>query len=279
MPGEYITNPKEVERKIKSWKEDGPSQLHVVADFDKTLTRLFPSGKKVPSTYALLREGKYLTEDYASRAYQAFDKYHPYEIDPHLSMKEKCARMQEWWQVHWELMVECGMDKETIKDLIKKQKLQLREGGIDFFKFLAAERIPLLIFSSGIGDIIKEFLEDKKLSTPNVHLVANFFEFDQKGKTVGYQKPLIHVFNKNETEIKGTPYYRAIKDRKNVLLLGDILGDLQMTEGIRHEEILKVGFLNEEKDKLLKSYAEAFDVVILDDGPLDYVNELLEKVK
>lgn len=278
MPNIHINDPKQLEKKIVLFKKDGVPGFHIISDFDKTLTKAFVDKKKVRSTYSLLREGKYLTPDYPSRAYAEFDKYHPYETDTELSFEEKSAKMVDWWKVHWELMIECGMDKEVIDDLITKQKLQLRSGAHDFLTTLASRQVPILIFSAGIGDIIKEFLHDAKLLTPNVHVISNFFEFDEKGKAIGYKKPLIHVFNKNETEVKGTPYHGLIEKCRNVILLGDNIGDLGMTEGINHDCIIKIGFLNDKKEQLFDSYSKAFDVVILDDGPMDYVNELVNSI-
>jgi 5'-nucleotidase len=116
------------------------------------------------------------------------------------------------------------------------------------------------------------------LLTKNIHIIANFFKFDAKGRAVDYKKPLIHLFNKNEVEIKKTPYYREIEARNNVLLLGDSLGDLGMTEGLEHDNIIRIGFLNDKINQLLVDYAREFDLIILNDGPMDPVNKLLEKI-
>lgn len=278
MQGIHINDAKQLEKKIASFKKDGAKGFHVVADFDRTLTPLNVDGRKIHSVYAILREGKYLTPDYAPKSFAEFDKYHPYEIDPNLSLEEKSKKMVEWWKAHWELMVECGISKEVIDDVIKKQRVRLRKGGTDFFMTLASQQVPILIFSAGIGDIITEFLKDYKLLTPNVHVISNFFEFDRQGIATGYKEPLIHTFNKNETEVKDTPYHGLIEKCRNVLLLGDTIGDLGMTEGINHDCIIKVGFLNDKKEQLFDSYSKAFDVVILDDGPMNYVNELVNGI-
>lgn len=79
-------------------------------------------------------------------------------------------------------------------------------------------------------------------------------------------------------EVRKTPYYTEIAQRKNVLLLGDSLGNLGMSEGMEHENIIRIGFLNENKDELLEKYLREFEVVITDDGGMEYVNEMVKEI-
>jgi 5'-nucleotidase len=111
-----------------------------------------------------------------------------------------------------------------------------------------------------------------------VHIISNYFQFDQSGNVTGIQKPFIHVHNKKEYAIQNTPYYKEIQHKKNVILLGDSLGDLGMTEGIEHATILKIGFLNHSKETTLQQYLANFDIVITDDGNFEYINTLLQKI-
>ncbi|CAN0003324.1 unnamed protein product [Hapterophycus canaliculatus] len=66
--------------------------------------------------------------------------------------------------------------------------------------------------------------------------------------------------------------------RRNVLLLGDSLGDLNMAKGVDADETLTVGFLNDKVEERMDAYLEAYDVVILGDGGFDFVLKLLEEV-
>lgn len=40
--------------------------------------------------------------------------------------------------------------------------------------------MPLLIFSAGVGDILKEVLRQQNLLLPNMKIIANFMQFDEK---------------------------------------------------------------------------------------------------
>ena len=92
------------------------------------------------------------------------------------------------------------------------------------------------------------------------------------------RKPIIHSLNKDETAIHEFPVYEKIKDRKNILLLGDSPGDPGMSDGFDAENILKVGFLNEKAEENLEHYKKLYDIVILNDPPFDYVVELLKEI-
>lgn len=253
--------------------------FHVVSDFDRTLTKAFVNGKKFQSSYALIRDGGYLTPDYPTRAQALFARYHPYEISTTISAAQRNQKMVQWWSQHFDLMKGCGMNREVIQDIVAKGKIQFREGALEFMDLLSQHHVPILIFSAGVGDIIKELLESAGKIQPNVHLLSNFYVFDKLGKVIGKKNnSFIHTFNKKEVEVKKTSYYTKITQRKNVLLLGDSLGDLGMTEGIEHENIIRIGFLNDDKEKMLEKYMQEFDVVITDDGDMGYVNEMVKEI-
>ncbi|PIN73642.1 hypothetical protein COV20_05460 [Candidatus Woesearchaeota archaeon CG10_big_fil_rev_8_21_14_0_10_45_16] len=274
----HIKDRAELQRKIDRIKKDGISSLHVISDFDKTLTTAFVDGEKVQSTYALIRNGKYLSPEYVQRSHALFDKYHPYEAADDLMEEERNAMMVRWWKEHYQMMVDCGLSQAVIKDIIRSGKLRLRAGASALFHSLADKNIPLLIFSAGQGDIITEFLKQNGYDTPNVHVISNFFTFSADGLADGYKEPFIHTFNKNEVVVRETPYYQQVKDRRHVILLGDSLGDLGMSEGLEHDVIIKIGFLNENKEKFLKKYLNMFDVVITDDSGMEYVDDILTQV-
>ncbi|MEK7625597.1 MAG: hypothetical protein AAB467_04615, partial [Patescibacteria group bacterium] len=101
---------------------------------------------------------------------------------------------------------------------------------------------------------------------------------DENDKAIGFREPIITGMNKDKTMIQSFPAFEAVKDRPNVILLGDNLGDVGMVEGFPFQNLLKIGFLNEPTPEAAEEYAKHFDVIIPDDGPFDYVNEVLKKV-
>jgi len=84
--------------------------------------------------------------------------------------------------------------------------------------------------------------------------------------------------NKDETVLKKFPFFKKIKDRKNVILLGDNLEDVGMAKGFGYENLIKIGFLNENVKENLRPYKQNFDVIILNDSPINHVNTLIREM-
>jgi len=158
---------------------------------------------------------------------------------------------------------------------------------------LEKHHIPLLIFSSGIGDVIVGTLKNQNESNikspidqhkihSNIHIISNFMKWSPDGKLIGFQGKPIHSLNKNEHSIPtNSEYFKDVSKRANAILMGDSLSDLQMSEGLKHDVILKIGFLNlwkeAEQDKL-KAYMDSFDIVLVNDDTMDFVIELVKKI-
>ena len=255
----------------------GAEKFHVLSDFDRTLTKMLVAGEEVPSIISVLRSEGYLTPDYPAKAQELFNHYHAIEIDPLLPREKKREAMREWWSKHFELLIASGLRKKDIESAVASQKLQLRDGVILFFKFLRAHDIPLVIMSSsGLGtESISLFLGRQGLLTENIHIISNEFIWDEAGLAIAVKEPIIHAFNKEETVLGGFPFYDKVKDRKNVLLLGDGPDDVEMIAGYDYNNLIKVGFLNKNIEENLLPYKEKFDVLITGDGNFDFINDLL----
>jgi len=265
--------------KIKSaMAAEGVEKLHVLSDFDRTLLKSFVDGQKSPSVIAQIRNGKFLTPDYAPRAHALFDKYRPIELDPKLSREEKSLAMHEWWSEHFKLLAECGFTKTVMEEIVAAKTLKFREGALEFIDFLHEHDIPLVIMSAAPGDMVAMYLNQVGRLYDNVYIIATFFDFDTDGKMIGIKEPLIHSLNKYETLIKDFPVFQKIKDRRNVLLLGDSLDDVGMVEGFDYKNMLKIGFLNENVEENLANFKETFDVVLTGDPGMDFINNLLKEL-
>src|SRR3989344_7124306 len=101
-----VINQEGLEGLKKSIKEAGSRDLHILADFDRTMTKAFVNGESTPSLISILRDGNYLTPDYAERAQALYRKYHPIEIDPDIPLLDKKKTMEEWWLTHFDLLIE-----------------------------------------------------------------------------------------------------------------------------------------------------------------------------
>ena len=274
-----ISNPKELEEKKNIIREEGSEKLHIISDFDRTLTKAFVNGEKFPSIISQLYDGSHLTKDYTTKARALRDKYYPIEVNPNIPIKEKKKAMEEWWRTHKRLLIDSGLNLRDVQEIVDKGYLEFRKGALEFFDLTQDKQIPLVIFSSsGIGESIPLYFKKIKKDYENIHIISNSMIYDKKGNAVDFKEPIIHVFNKGEIALKGLPIMKKLEDRTNVLLLGDSLGDLQMTDGFNYKNIIKIGFLNYDKEEKLEDYKDKYDVVILNDGKMDFVNSLLEDI-
>lgn len=212
-------------------------------------------------------------------------RYLPIEQDPRLSKEEKIPFMIEWWTKSLQLTVESRIDRESIKELVHESGTSLKIECKSFFENCERKNIPVLVFSAGLGDVIDEWLrKETGRRFENLKIVSNFMRFDESeremkrgGRISGFRNRLIHVFNKNESMLVGDS---EIKSRPNVLLIGDSLGDVDMTVGLGEcvNSVLKIGFLNDHVDKFLPAYLNAFDVVLVADNTFGIPNAILKRI-
>ena len=276
-----IANPEKLAQLKKTFIEDGKDKTHVLADFDRTLTKFAIKGEKITSLISVLRKENLLNDEYSKTVGDLFDKYHPIEIDPNISFKEKKTKMAEWWRLHNDELIKHKLNKKNLEQVINSGKIQFREGIFEFLNTLQQQNIPLIIMSSsGLGTYtISRFLAKKDSLFDNIHIISNSFEFDQFGNVVQFNEPIIHSLNKDETMVKDFPgVFEQIKNKKNVILLGDNIEDIAMIEGFDYNNLIKIGFLNEKIKENLAAYKRNFDVVITNDGDMDFVNNLIKEL-
>jgi len=277
-----ISNPENVEEIKKKIISEGKEKFHVLADFDGTLTYDHnEKGKLYPSLISVLRDGDYISKDYAEKAHELANKYRPKEKDESLPLAERKQAMTNWWNEHFDLLIKSGLNEKHLEDIANSGIIKLRKGSRELIDYLHEEKIPLVIISSsGIGEAIKIYLEKEKLMHDNIYLITNLFKWNERGNATKIIKPVIHSMNKDETVVKNFPkIYEKIKDRKNVLMLGNSLGDLEMITGFDYENLLKMGFLNEDVEKRIENYKQKWDVVITNDSNADFVFDLIKEIK
>lgn len=278
MENVYIKNEKELNQKIEQIKKDGKDNLHIIADFDNTLSKAYVNGKKMDSMVAQIRHLGYLGEEYTKLAYDLYEKYHPIEIDPNIPQEIKSEKMVEWWSTHIKIQAEYGLTKKILDEVIEKSNFTLRDKITDFFNILQNNNIPILIFSAGANYFINGFLNKNNINYKNIFVISNDHNFDENGRVLGYKSQIIHTFNKGEVAIKNDPNYSKILHKKNIILLGDSLGDLDMSKGVDHKTKITIGFYNSSDTKHLEEHKKRFDIVITNDSDMSYINDLLKNI-
>lgn len=262
-------------------KLDWLAKLHILADFDRTLTKAFSAGKLRPSLISVLRSEWYLSEEYSKKAYELFDYYHPIEVNPNIPLEEKKKEMTTWWNKHLQLLIDSKLHKSDIEKIVESGVIEFRPGVKSFLKFLSNNNIPIVIISAnGLGtDSIKMYFEKQWFLTPNVEIISNEFYWDENSNASGYDKRVIHVFNKDETVLSEfSEIHDIIEKRTNVILLWDSLWDPGMIEGFAYENLLKIGFLNENAETFLDEYKKVFDIILTGDSDAEFLEQITQSL-
>jgi len=278
QPGVVCRDKNRFEQKLEALRQGGVASLHIVSDFDLTLTRGRVEGKHSNTALSQIRESGCLGEDFRRESLALRQRYHPVELDLSVPAEEKRRAMMEWSLGNQALLIKHGLSRGILRQVVRESPVVFRSGVDSLLEQSAKKSIPLLIFSAAIGDQIEDLLHLRERPIPTVHVIANFAEFDKQGMMVGVKPPVVSMFNKSEKLIIGSAYEKEVTSRRNVLLLGDSPGDLDMISTASHDTALTVGFLNDMLDRL-DDYLNLFDIVIEHDTDLSFVLGLLQKVQ
>jgi len=190
--------------------------------------------------------------------------------------KEKIPYMERWWEEHFEMIMNYNLNEKHFNEIVEKD-VYLRNGLDKFISIINENKIQFLIFSAGLGNVIERVFKGNNWLKENICIISNFYFFDENGDAIGFNKNLIHVFNKNESQIP-EEYKKIIREKNNLILIGDSLSDADMSEGLDHENIIKIGFMNDEDQEMEEEYLKNYDVVITNDSDFGFINELLDEI-
>lgn len=230
-----------------------------------------------------------MSETCKSRMKRNHEKYFPLEFDPDITYEQKYKYMDEWWNSSNQALLDEKPTLATLFEAVTYAQLQLRPGFALVVQEAYRHDIPVVVFSAGITQVIEELLRQKgptSLMLPNVHVIANSLDMDENNVVTSFRAPLMHSLNKKDTSIKLVKelthdWFVPLRRRKHVLLMGDNLGDAEMSDGYDGDSdvvILKVGFLNSNEEAYLPQYRKAFDIVVLHDGPMAPVASFIHEI-
>jgi len=272
--GVEAADPAAVQAKLATLAEGGGERLQLIVDFDYTISRAHRDGAPVDCSWGVLENFPELPSSYTQQVKALRDVYYPIEIDPALSVEEKTPHMAEWYTKANLLLKESGVRAAWFPKMVQASNCEPRDSTDLLLARTDATRVPFIILSAGIGDLIKEILVHHNLLKDNIRIVSNFLGFDSStGLVTGLRTSPIHMFNKR------APSQEGLEGRKNIILIGDSLGDVRMADGIQDPNIiLSIGFLNKNVAGNLEEYKRRFDVVLVDDQTMDFPLAVLEDI-
>jgi HAD superfamily hydrolase (TIGR01544 family) len=263
--------------KIKNIEESSSANLVCVFDFSKTMTLPFFEGKKAGSTFAQFRDLNLIDDSYTTEAKKLFDEYYPFEISTEISLEEKKRKLKDWWIKHFELLIKFGVNKTMVQGVAEMGNIKLRDKVKELFVECKDKNIPIIIISGGVGSVILAILEKERINFPNVFVESTFFIWDESGNAAGFSSPVIHTLNKKEVELSHATLTNLM-GRENVLLAGDSVRDLDMTEGVSVKNILSVGYLNDIRDSE-EEFNKNYDLVLKSkDADFSFILDIVKKM-
>lgn len=97
----YIKNIELVTSKITKINEMTCESLHLIADFDMTLTKFWHNGQRSTSSHGVIEKSSVMPETAKKALKELYLKYYPMEISLSISREDKYKLMEEWWfKVH-----------------------------------------------------------------------------------------------------------------------------------------------------------------------------------
>lgn len=251
------------QRKRSTYSFARPENLMVITDFDATLT----TGDS-QQCHDLCGESPSMSEEFRNKFGPLLD----WEANPDIDGVE-------WWDRAHALMVQYGMPKrQLIPRLVREAKMTPRPGALELLKRLEELKIPVLIVSAGLSDVIEEFLRQHGALSENVTVCSNRLNYaaDSAPKSVAPEPP-ITSFTKAYAYSSASSFFAQHSSRTNLIVLGDSVTDVDASKNVPYTNSLSVGFLNHRPDGM--AHAKTFDAVVLGDhGSMMPVADLIDEV-
>ncbi|XP_032090611.1 cytosolic 5'-nucleotidase 3A isoform X4 [Thamnophis elegans] len=190
----HIKDPEKVEEIICGLIKGGAAKLQIITDFDMTLSRFTHNGKRCPTCHNIIDNCNLITEECRTKLFHLKEIYYAIEIDPNLTVEEKYPYMVEWYNKSHALLIEQGLQKNKLAEIVRESDVMLKEGYEFFFDKLQEHNIPVFIFSAGIGDILEQIIHQAGVYHSNIKVVSNFMEFDDNKITHHFRVLVMDLF-------------------------------------------------------------------------------------
>lgn len=282
-----IADPEGFEKKRAAMIAAGAQRLQIVSDFDRTLSAFLTStGAMCAASHQLLESCVgFNNATFLPEMDRINQKYFALEISHDITEEQRAEYMLEWWHQAHDLLLKQNIRHQSIADAVRTSResknLELRKGAKEFLHLLNAADIPCLIFSAGLKETIRQTLEQERLLLPCCHLIGNEMHFGEDGVLKAFGSDTITSSNKNYSHVKcqEPQFLEKSAMRKQVILLGDNIGDAHMARGMEGiETCIKIGLLHDNVEGRLEQFKSAFDVVLLNDADFSFAHRFVQEI-
>lgn len=262
-------NQNKVLAKLKHFQEIGISQLHVILDFDRTLTTRKSASIPDVTTWQVLR--MHLPPEGNDEYVAMWSIYRAKELNNTLTQADAIY----WWEETLKLFSTYKLSLKTVENDFFS-KVSIRPETKELFDLFYSYHIPSVVISAGVKDIITMWCNYYGV-TPGV-VISTKLETNFEGTITGWdKKSLVHILNKKEQGHKELTRIRTT--RPLTLLIGDGINDAHIVEG--EENVLRIRINDPREDekvdreKLVHDTFETFDLMI-EKGTFQPVIDLIE---
>lgn len=246
------------------------NNFYVVADFDQTLTT-----KNSNTTLSLFAKSGFYGQSYLDERTKNYNYYRPLELDPIITEQEKFDLVKQWQEASYQLMLKYKVRESDIQKIINMPNmLTMRDGSIEFIRDLNHNNIPLIINSAGCGNFIVELLKKYDCYCDNIFVFSNILEF-QDDVIIDSISQIIHGMNKSDIKVE-EKFYQKIQDKEYAIIIGDQLSDLKMSRNIPKKDVLTIGFLESNIEKLEPEFDKNFDIVLKNNEDFNDIVKILK---
>ncbi len=243
------------------------NKLYVIADFDNTIT-----AKQCRTSMGIINhsgsfergfeeEHRNICNQYKVKAIEATDD----EIKNEMWNKTLYGFFELFQRYH--------LTEDRLGKILQNSNIKFREGFLKFIEFLHQNKIPLIIISAGVANLIEKFLEKEEVFYDNIVIISNYISFNKQGNIQEIPPNIINPVNKNQISFS-KEIQQKLKGREYILLLGDRPGDIQMIKGKNQKKTCSIAFVNKQEE--IEELKNKFDIVTDDSEILEILEEILK---
>jgi HAD superfamily phosphoserine phosphatase-like hydrolase len=267
QPFEY-TNEATVRERIESCIIAGSGMLHLVLDFDRTLT-VGKNGADDATTWSVMKH--HLPEAGRELYDKDFRYYRRLELDGRMAE----ADAQTWWERTLNLFVKHSVNLNTVEATFLDH-VALRPGTKALLNICEEKSIPVVVLSAGVREVIQILFAQNNIKPPVI--VSTELVVNDAGIVTGWRREtLVHVLNKKEA--KHDELVRIRKERPYSILVGDGLDDSDMSPA--DSRVLRIRVIDQRPDEdtssTMRQTFNKFDLAVTT-GTLDGVVQLVKRL-
>ena len=254
---QYINSNKLKEIKLNK------DNFYVLIDFDRTITE----GGSI-SCWNILNYSTLLGPDFRKKRKEIHYKQKPNGDD-----KIKIEYYEDKFKRYLKLQEDFNLNDIIIDDAVRETPLVFRDNAKEFFLKMYELKIPVIIISCSIKNILEKVLRAHNCYYDNMEIYSNYYDYSEQRNHIFNVTP----YSKNKISFSEKTN-KMIENRKFIVLLGDMVEDIKMVSQDKLIDTITIGFLDEDKgiEKNLEKYKSSFDVVLTNNSGFEDVIKLLK---